>query len=131
MVSASDYPYVVKWGNMMGSSPEYIKGQVALAWVDNAPKNAVYKTSEYDYRGERWITLDEVTNAEAFIKMGLPVPDRLKFYVKVQVMKSFDNQGDRDFLVNRIDEFLDSLGLSNYNRDKETYDYIVTSKNYL
>ena len=62
-----DYPYIIKWGALLGSLPYYVKDQVAQAKKDNAPQNAIYKKHEE----ETWVTTDDVTSIETRRQLGL------------------------------------------------------------
>lgn len=120
-----DYPYIRGWGKMNGSMQHYIDRQIEQARVDNAPQNAVYKRSEYSSsKPNEWITLDDVSNPEAFIRMGLPIPDRLKFFLRIQLFKYTDDESQRDYLANRIYEFFDSLGL------ERNEDFFISTENH-
>jgi hypothetical protein len=49
------HKYVVAWGKYVDSMDYYIKDQLALAEIDNAPENALFKRAS----GE-WATLDSI-----------------------------------------------------------------------
>jgi len=48
----SDYIYIKAWGIIMSSLPYYIEGEQSKAATENAPGDAIYKSS----RGE-WVRL--------------------------------------------------------------------------
>lgn len=55
-----NYPYILAWGQHMGSHGHYIKEQVKLAIEDKAPKDAIYKRDD-----GTWATLaDPITKSE-------------------------------------------------------------------
>ena len=56
--NCNDYPYIWAWGVLTGSAHGYIERQVEKAKQDNAPHNAIYKSS-YDPQG-RWHTFDDI-----------------------------------------------------------------------
>jgi hypothetical protein len=65
----SKYPYIVRWGRMMGSYDYYIDNQCAQAEEDKAPTNAIYK------RSDGWRTTDGITNEQTRHTLGLePLP---------------------------------------------------------
>ena len=126
-----DYPYIRKWGKMVGSMKYYIDQEVERARQENAPQNAVYRGSEYspEQKG-RWITIDEVTNPDTFVKMGLPIPERLHYYLTARVFKYFDNAEERDKMANAIYNYLEGLGLNPDNPDDPRFEFVVHSKDY-
>jgi len=54
MGHAKDYPYIRAWGRMMTSNRPYVQDQEALARVERAPANAIYKGDE------GWKTYDDI-----------------------------------------------------------------------
>lgn len=54
----SKYPYIRAWGQLMGSTQEYVNGQIEQAQKDGAPSDAIYKTLS------KWSTFAEVTNID-------------------------------------------------------------------
>ncbi len=51
-----NYPYITKWGRMMGSFDYFIENEIRVATKDGAPQNATYKC------GDVWRTTDDITN---------------------------------------------------------------------
>jgi len=49
------HKYIVAWGKYVDSRDYYIKDQLVLAEIDNAPENALFKRAS----GE-WATLDSI-----------------------------------------------------------------------
>lgn len=54
-----EYPYIVAWGQMMGSYRYYVVNQVRQAKEDNAPPRAVYKNKDHAESKTGWVTIDE------------------------------------------------------------------------
>lgn len=46
----NDYPYIFKWGQYLDSDIEYIREQVALARKENAPNDAIFRSSDGSWR---------------------------------------------------------------------------------
>lgn len=72
-VTNSPYPFIERWGSMMGSFPYYITDQIAQARHDKAPPTAIYKTA-----GGKWRTIEEVTSdgtRHYFCSRGWMKPD--------------------------------------------------------
>ena len=61
------YPFIVKWGQMMGSFPYYINNQLELAEETRAPENATF----YDEGNNVWNTTDGITNESTKIQLGI------------------------------------------------------------
>lgn len=59
------FPFIAKWGQIMGSYDYYIDNQCRLAKEDNAPANAIYE------RDGKWRTTDDVTSPDMRYKLGL------------------------------------------------------------
>lgn len=66
-----DYPFIRKWGRMLRSYDYYIIGQVALARVDNAPQDAVYRRKD-----GTWATVDDVESDWCRTELGLSAASR-------------------------------------------------------
>lgn len=64
------YPWIVKWGRLLGSFAYYIDNQVHKAEADGAPTTAIYKRED-----EGWATIDDITSPESRRSMGLPPKD--------------------------------------------------------
>jgi hypothetical protein len=64
-MSTKSYPWIVKWGRLMGSYQYYIDGQIEAARQSDAPDNAIY------HDGERWQTTDDVTSPATRQRLGL------------------------------------------------------------
>lgn len=62
------YPFIVAWGNMLGSSVSYIQEQCDAAYDDKAPENAIYKRE-----GGQWETTDGITSQSTRFTLGLPL----------------------------------------------------------
>lgn len=58
MGHAKDYPYIRAWGRLMHSNHSYIQDQEALARVEHAPANAIFK------REDGWRTYDDITTGD-------------------------------------------------------------------
>jgi hypothetical protein len=110
----TDYPYIVLWGKMMGSGQYYIDAQVEQARADDAPANATFKRSEYGERPGQWSTIDDCTNPDAFVRMGLEVPDRIRYASKVKIFKHFNNPDARMRFENMIKNRLLGTGVEVY-----------------
>jgi hypothetical protein len=54
------YPFIVAWGNRLGSFQYYIDGEIERAIEDNAPERAIYKSGD-----GTWRTIDNCSNAAA------------------------------------------------------------------
>jgi hypothetical protein len=67
MEARKQYPYIVKWGELMASYPYYIIDQVRAARSDAAPTNAVSRNQD-----GTWFTTDEVRNPASRKFLGLP-----------------------------------------------------------
>ena len=64
---AQDYPYIRKWGAILGSNPEFIRDEVEHAKKTNAPSNAVY----WSISDRCWRTTVDITNPNAREELGL------------------------------------------------------------
>lgn len=53
----SDYVWIQRWGQELGSNSTYIKDEQLRAARDNAPIGAIYK------RDDQWRTIHDVSNA--------------------------------------------------------------------
>jgi hypothetical protein len=70
MTTQPDYPYIRRWGQLMGSYRYYIDGQVGQARADNAPTNATHRRQD-----GTWATTDDITRAQTRRELGLePLP---------------------------------------------------------
>lgn len=54
-----DYKYIRAWGQMLGSFPSYIEGEVERAKRDRAPQTATYRRQDGS-----WATFEQVVNKE-------------------------------------------------------------------
>jgi hypothetical protein len=63
------YPFIVMWGERLGSYAPYIDGQCLQAVADGAPANATYRR-----RDGSWSTLDDIVSPETCAAFGIPVP---------------------------------------------------------
>lgn len=52
------YPAIVEWGKMLASCIGFVNDQLRLAEIDNAPRNAIFKS------GGIWHTTDGITRPE-------------------------------------------------------------------
>jgi hypothetical protein len=67
------YPWIVKYGRMLGSYDYYIDNQVERAEATNAPVNAIHEqTAVGGERTGKWATIDDVINPDARDRLGLP-----------------------------------------------------------
>ena len=68
------YPYIVKWGQMMGSYDYYIDNQCSKADSENAPGNAIYRRNDNfgEISNPGWETTDHITNEGTRLQLGLP-----------------------------------------------------------
>lgn len=57
-VTSSEYLYIERWGQMMGSNRDFIADEVARARRDKAPPTAIYR------REDGWRTIEGVTSVE-------------------------------------------------------------------
>lgn len=72
-MESNDYPWIVKWNQMMGAMDYYIKEQVARAREDGAPHNATYEIYEHgSRRTHKWATIDDITSVPTRNALGLP-----------------------------------------------------------
>ena len=70
MVKDRGYPYIVKWGFLMGSREYYVQEQCDKAASDHAPANATSQNSD-----GTWSTTDDVGNGPSRVTLGLdPLP---------------------------------------------------------
>lgn len=60
------YPFIVRWGQLLGSYPYYVDQQCDEAAADNAPENAVYKRDD-----GAWQTTDAIVNPTTRHELGL------------------------------------------------------------
>jgi hypothetical protein len=61
----TDYPGIRAWGKRLGSYGYYIDAQVQKARETKAPQNAIYFGNDYEQGGERWHTIDEITDLDS------------------------------------------------------------------
>lgn len=54
------YPYIRVWGRYLHSSGYYVEAQIQEAQADNAPADAVYKSS----RTGQWVTVDNLVGQD-------------------------------------------------------------------
>lgn len=74
------YPWIVKWGFMLGSKDYYIQEQCDKAAAANAPKDAIHENSD-----STWATTVDIANGPSRVTLGLeplsPVhPTQLRGY---------------------------------------------------
>lgn len=55
------YPFITAWGRYMGSFQYYIDQQIALAMIEDAPEDAIYRAA---MSGE-WVRMADVTSQHA------------------------------------------------------------------
>lgn len=67
MPKPEEYVWIKKWGEMLASSPSYIRAQQARAAYADAPLDATYSC-----HGGGWCTLADVTGANTRERLGLP-----------------------------------------------------------
>ncbi len=67
MTSPDEYVYIRKWGEMLYSTPWFIREEQERAARDGAPLNAVFLGDD-----RTWRTTDDVTNPGARDFLGLP-----------------------------------------------------------
>lgn len=70
----SEYLMIEKWNQLMGAHAAHARTQQEVAANDGAPLNAIYKS----IKGSRWVTTDEVMDAETRGFLGLPPLDPQK-----------------------------------------------------
>jgi hypothetical protein len=61
-----DYPFIRKWGQLMGSRRSYVEDELQLARAEHAPANAIYRQGNSE-----WRTTDDVTNPKIRRALGL------------------------------------------------------------
>jgi hypothetical protein len=66
MADENDYPFIRKWGQLLGSHDYYIEDQIEEARLDGAPAKAIYRD-----RNGVWHTTDEISKPEIRRQMGL------------------------------------------------------------
>lgn len=70
----NEYPWVRKWGALLGSHPYYIERQVHQAREEGAPQDATHRNHDGG-----WYTIADVKNNETRRQLGLPeLPERLR-----------------------------------------------------
>jgi len=66
------YPCIALWGGVMGSYPYYIREQMHIAELDNAPADAIYKQDS----GE-WARLSTMANQELRMELTAKLAEML------------------------------------------------------
>lgn len=94
------YPFIRLWENcIFHTDGGYTDRQVRLAQKTGAPKNAIYRESEFlapelcNPYGFGWATMARVSNPDVYTRMGLPIPQRLRFKLIIDTSMTFS---DRD-----------------------------------
>ncbi len=64
----NDYHWIREWGKLLNSNEEYIETQVEKARNDDAPENAIYKSTD-----GHWVTTDDVTSGQTRAALGLDI----------------------------------------------------------
>lgn len=80
-----DYPYIRRWGELMGSNSYYIEEEIKRARADGAPQTAIYKLPDNKMARElpeggliRWARIENVSNIHTrhyFTSRGWMKPD--------------------------------------------------------
>jgi hypothetical protein len=60
-----DYPWIWRWGRLLGSFSYYIENEVKRAREDGAPQNAIYRRND-----GTWATTDDVTSEDTRRQLG-------------------------------------------------------------
>jgi hypothetical protein len=71
----SDYRAIEAWGRLLRSYDYYIQMQQSQAHADEAPLDAIYKSSPLDGTKPQWRTLREVENPDTRAHFRLHYPD--------------------------------------------------------
>lgn len=118
------HPYIRLWEEkVMNCRTEwYIESQIKAAKMDDAPHDAIFKTGSPGQ--ETWHTLNTCRNPNAFKRMGLPVPARLRYELQVSVHTFFSNSLDREAVEEKIRNLLMSMD------QKEPKDFFVMTKDH-
>lgn len=72
MTAPDEYVYIRKWGEMLYSTPWFIREEQERAARDGAPLNAVFLGKDDEGRPTAWRTTDDVTNPGVREYLGLP-----------------------------------------------------------
>lgn len=74
MISTLKYPYIRAWGICLHSMDYYIRHEIEVAQIQNAPEKAVYRNADGS-----WVTLDQcVPETQAEIEMIISAYGLLK-----------------------------------------------------
>lgn len=73
-MTTKDYAWIRRWGEYLGSSPQYIERRLDQARGDNAPAGAIYPrcTATGESIPGDWATVDGITNEQTRWALGLP-----------------------------------------------------------
>ena len=75
MRNPKDYVWIQRWGKFQGSYDYYIREQQQRAAAENAPINAIYKSSPYAEQPNVWHTADDITNPDAQARFARMYPN--------------------------------------------------------
>lgn len=65
-MEAQTYPWIVKWGTLLGSNFSFIEGEIQQAIADGAPLTATYRKHD-----GTWSTIDDISNPRTREQLGL------------------------------------------------------------
>src|SRR6266536_6510136 len=66
MTRPNDFPFIRRWGQLMGSHDRYVTERIKLAQLEQAPQDALYR-----HDNGTWATTDDITSANIRRHLGL------------------------------------------------------------
>lgn len=100
-----DYPLVRLWHKMTGSMLEYTNAMVEQAKLENAPQNATFRHND-----GTWATMATCQNPKMFVRLGLEVPERLRFTGTLHLSFKESDKDERNSKVLRIMQLANEIG---------------------